>query len=133
MPLFFCLQCQPFPLSIALRDSGIAAQGRRCREWSIGSAGVDKGWSTSPQRSRGFATSHGFTCPPPVPGDKRSTVADADLILVMTQSQKESIECDFPSARGKTSLLSEVAKGEVYDIPDPVLQLMRSTSIAEEI
>ena len=91
-------------------------------EWTIGSAGVWTRDGLPPLKEAvDFAAAHGFDL-----SSVRSReinahlVAEADLILVMTQSQKESIECDFPAARGKTSLLSDAAKGEVYDIPDPV-------------
>jgi len=45
-------------------------------------------------------------------------VEEADLILVMAQSHREAIEVEFPQARGKTYLLSEMA-GRSYDISDP--------------
>ena len=48
-------------------------------------------------------------------------VAAADLIIVMTQGQKEAIENEFLSASGKTFLLTEISTGQVYDIPDPVI------------
>ena len=110
--------------------SVIAAEGFRyllTREgipgaWTIGSAGVWTRDGLPPLKEAvDFAAAHGFDL-----SSVRSReinahlVAETDLILVMTQSQKESIECDFPAARGKTSLLSDAAKGEVYDIPDPV-------------
>jgi protein-tyrosine-phosphatase len=47
-------------------------------------------------------------------------VSDADLILVMTQDQREAISLEFPQARNKTFLLSDVAIGQSFDIPDPV-------------
>lgn len=50
-----------------------------------------------------------------------SLVAAADLIIVMAQGQKEAIENEFPSASGKTFLLTEISSGQVYDIPDPVI------------
>lgn len=45
-------------------------------------------------------------------------VEEADLILVMAQGHREAIEAEFPQARGKTVLLSEMV-GRSYDIPDP--------------
>ncbi len=48
-------------------------------------------------------------------------VTAADLIIVMTQGQKEAIENEFPSASGKTFLLTDICAGQVYDIPDPVI------------
>ncbi len=48
-------------------------------------------------------------------------VSDADLILVMTHDQREAISLEFPQARDKTFLLSDVTIGQSYDIPDPVI------------
>ena len=45
-------------------------------------------------------------------------VGEADLILVMAQGHQEAIEVEFPQARGKTYLLSEMV-GKSYDILDP--------------
>ena len=44
---------------------------------------------------------------------------DADLVFVMEQGHKESIQAEFPFAKKKLYLLSEVADGLAYDIPDP--------------
>jgi protein-tyrosine phosphatase len=45
----------------------------------------------------------------------------ADVVLVMSASHKEAIEVEFPTARKKVHLLSQVLTGKVYDIPDPAL------------
>jgi protein-tyrosine-phosphatase len=47
-------------------------------------------------------------------------VEEADLILAMTQGHREAIEAEFPQARRKSYLLSEVV-GRSYDILDPYL------------
>ena len=44
---------------------------------------------------------------------------DADLVLVMEEGHKESIQAEFPFARKKVRLLSQVIDGLLYDIPDP--------------
>jgi protein-tyrosine-phosphatase len=46
-------------------------------------------------------------------------VEDADLILVMTESHRVAIEAEFPSARGKVRLASQLAGGR-WDTADPV-------------
>ena len=43
----------------------------------------------------------------------------ANLVLVMEEGHKESIQIEFPFARKKVYLLSQVVEGLVYDIPDP--------------
>lgn len=45
-------------------------------------------------------------------------LAKHDLVLVMEQGQKEALRSEFPWARGKVYLLSEVV-GAGDDIPDP--------------
>ena len=61
-------------------------------------------------------------------------VAEADLILVMEESQREAITIEFPGAKNKTCLLSTIALGENFNIPDPMLSLDEDPDvIAEEI
>jgi protein-tyrosine phosphatase len=43
-----------------------------------------------------------------------------DLILVMEQGQREALASEFPSAIGRTRLLTEAVDGLPSDIPDPV-------------
>lgn len=45
-------------------------------------------------------------------------VAGADLIIVMTRDHKEALSAEFPEAREKLCLLSELAD-QRYDIADP--------------
>jgi protein-tyrosine-phosphatase len=45
-------------------------------------------------------------------------IEDANLILVMTQDHKEALDVEFPQARAKTYLLSEMTDNR-YDIDDP--------------
>ncbi len=45
-------------------------------------------------------------------------VAEANLVLVMTEAHREALLAEFPEARGKTYLMSEMI-GKTYDIADP--------------
>lgn len=47
-------------------------------------------------------------------------IQSADLILVMEQGHKEALQIEFPQSRERIFLLSDAARGLVYDIPDPV-------------
>lgn len=47
-------------------------------------------------------------------------VNEADLIIVMADGQREAIILEFPQAKKKIVLLSEITVGQTYDIPDPV-------------
>lgn len=44
---------------------------------------------------------------------------DADLMVVMEQGQQEALRHEFPRNAHKLQLLSELATGSRYDIPDP--------------
>jgi protein-tyrosine-phosphatase len=46
-------------------------------------------------------------------------LAQNDLVLVMEAGQKEALQVEFPKEHAKIFLLSEVADGTCYDIPDP--------------
>jgi protein arginine phosphatase len=48
----------------------------------------------------------------------RAILESADLILVMTRYHKDSLTAEFPGARPKTHLMSELV-GQQYDIGDP--------------
>lgn len=49
----------------------------------------------------------------------QSMLEDADVVLVMETGHKESIQVEFPFARRKVHLLTQVVEGVSYDIPDP--------------
>ncbi len=48
----------------------------------------------------------------------REMIDEADLVLVMTQNQRDSLRAEFPTARNKIRLLTELV-GMQYDISDP--------------
>ncbi len=96
-------------------------------------AGQEADWDV---QSAGTWPQAGATLPPPllqeldligVPiRDHRSRpvtgpmLAGMDLILVMEQGQAEAIRSEFPETCDRVFLLSEIAEGIAYDIPDPV-------------
>ena len=47
-------------------------------------------------------------------------VNSADLILVMEHGHKEALCSEFPNAAAKVHLISELAGGIAYDLPDPI-------------
>ena len=90
-------------------------------EWIVNSAGT---WTSPgqspPDEAVDLARSHGVTI------DEHRTrvltanmLAESDLVLVMEEGHKESIKAEFPFAREKVYLLSQVIEGIAYDIPDP--------------
>ena len=57
----------------------------------------------------------------------------ADMILVMETGHKESIQVEFPFARNKVYLLSQVLEGVAYDIPDPASSSGEAREIIREL
>jgi protein-tyrosine phosphatase len=49
----------------------------------------------------------------------KQMLEEFDLVLVMEEGHKESIQVEFPFARHKVHLLSMFAEGISYDVPDP--------------
>ena len=58
---------------------------------------------------------------------------ESDLILVMEAGHKESLQVEFPSARKKVRLLSDVLEGIAYDIPDPAAARTEAREILGEL
>jgi protein-tyrosine phosphatase len=89
--------------------------------WQVFSAGT---WTSTGQRpfplAVNLAASFGLNLEGHVTRALDQAILDAaDVVLVMEAGHKESIHVEFPSARGKTYLLSEAIEGSAYDIPDP--------------
>lgn len=47
-------------------------------------------------------------------------IKEADLVVVMTESQKEALHCEFAEQKRKIVMLSELSGSDKADIPDPV-------------
>jgi protein-tyrosine phosphatase len=93
----------------------------RAAQWLVSSAGT---WTSSGRRAPRTATELALSFGLNINGHKTrmldmKILEDADLVLVMEQGHKESIQVEFPFARKKLFLLSQVVEGLIYDIPDP--------------
>jgi protein-tyrosine-phosphatase len=120
--LFVCTanQCRS-PMAEGLWRSIVAARYPD-DEWEIASAGT---WAVKGLRAMPLAVQtlqeHGLDG-----RGHRSQPVDAGLlhayrlILVMTRNHKEALQIEFPRARDRVFLLSEMV-GQVYDIDDPVV------------
>jgi protein-tyrosine phosphatase len=53
---------------------------------------------------------------------------EADLVIVMEHGHMEALRTEFPASASKVYLLSEMAAGVAYDVPDPA-----SSSAANEV
>lgn len=92
-------------------------------DWKISSAGIWAREGAPPLREAiQFGNTMGFDLESIRSREiTAAIVASADLIIVMTQGQKEAIANEFLDASGKLVLLSEICTGQFYDIPDPVV------------
>ncbi len=114
----------------------LLAQNDPSNRINVSSAGIWARDGAPPLREAvDLAAQHGFNVESVRSREiNNNLVTAADLIIVMTQGQKEAIENEFPSACGKTYMLTEISTGQVYDIPDPVISQDEDPStIASEI
>ena len=93
----------------------------RAAQWRVSSAGT---WTSSGRQAPSAAVELARAFGVDIDGHMTrmldaKMLKDADLVFVMEQGHKESIEVEFPFAKKKLYLLSEVADGLAYDIPDP--------------
>jgi protein-tyrosine phosphatase len=52
----------------------------------------------------------------------RELIDQYDLILVMEKGQKEALQIEYPEISKRIFLLTELSRGPVYDIPDPICE-----------
>ena len=104
-------------------------------QWKVKSAGT---WTSSgkhaPREAVELARSFGVNI-----DDHVTRIVDAklleefDLVLVMEEGHKESIQVEFPFARKKVHLLSQVLDGIAYDVPDPARANEESREIIRDL
>jgi len=105
-------------------------------DWVVGSAGIWASEGIPPVKEAiQFATSMQINIETVRSREiSEQLVMDADLIIAMEDGQREAILLEFPLARNKTVLLSEVTIDQSFDIPDPVTSSDEDpVGIAEEI
>ncbi len=104
-------------------------------EWRVNSAGT---WTVPgqdpPEKALELAHSHGLT----LDGHKTrvltaNVLAESDLVVVMEEGHRESIKAEFPFARDKVYLLSQIVEGIAYDIPDPATASGAAHNIIDEL
>ena len=119
--LFVCTGNQyRSPIAAAAFRQQVARDGRGA-QWAVSSAGT---WTSSGQRAPRPAVEAAQACGLDISSHvtrilDAQMLKDADLILVMEQGHKESIQAEFPFTRSKVYLLSQALEGITYDIPDP--------------
>jgi protein-tyrosine phosphatase len=91
-------------------------------DWKVQSAGT---WATSGLAVLPLTVQVARNLKLSVDGHKTCSVSAEllhaqDLILVMENGHRESLQSEFPVTRGRIFLLSEVVDGTPDDIPDPI-------------
>lgn len=111
------------PLSAALFKHCLK-QEPDAQAWSVGSAGT---WAEAdrlvipPTKSVADHLNLDLSAHKSRPID-RKLLSQSDLILVMESNQREALLVEFPEMQDRLFLLSEVAAGRAYNIPDPHVQ-----------
>ena len=111
------------PLSAALFKHRLEQESER-GDWSVGSAGT---WAesnrmvTPPTKSVAAHLNLDLAAHKSRPID-RDLLNHCDLVLVMESNQREALLVEFPELQNRLFLLSEVAVGRAYNIPDPHVQ-----------
>jgi protein-tyrosine phosphatase len=111
------------PLSAALFKHCLK-QEPDAQAWSVGSAGT---WAEAdrvvipPTKSVADHLSLDLSTHKSRPID-RELLSQYDLILVMESNHREALLVEFPEMQDRLFLLSEVAAGRAYNIPDPHVQ-----------
>jgi protein-tyrosine phosphatase len=134
--LFVCRANQfrsPLASAFLLRQIG---SDHRSKDWSVGSAGT---WTKPGLPAASVAIRIADRLDLPGLNDHRTRqvnlelLEDYDLILTMERGQLEALASEFPALLGRLMLLSEVADGLPYDIPDPVDLITDPEEVASEL
>ncbi|MCE9644881.1 MAG: hypothetical protein K8S20_02695 [Chloroflexi bacterium] len=110
-------------------------QDGRIGNWQVSSAGT---WTTSGRKVPGDAVEIARSFGVNINGHMTrmldaQMLEDADLVLVMEQGHKESIQVEFPFAKQKVHLLSQVLEDFAYDIPDPASARSEAREIIRDL
>jgi len=63
----------------------------------------------------------------------RELLSRFDLSIVMEAGHKEALQMEFPEARSRIFMLSEVVEGIAYDIPDPAQPDVEAYPVSREL
>ncbi len=92
------------------------------KEWQVSSAGTWAFNGLQPiSQAIEFAQTRGLAIESVLSREiNRELLCAATLVIVMTESQREALNIEFPEVKTRVFLLSEICTGQLYDIPDPV-------------
>jgi len=133
--LFVCtgnLYRSPLAAAFFCRKLNEAGQAS---EWVVDSAGT---WTTPGQPISPTTAQAAMKYDVNLEGHRTQLInaeqlARADLILVMENGHREALNIEFPFARGKVHLISEVVDQLTYDIPDPAISGQEIDTVVSEL
>jgi protein-tyrosine phosphatase len=133
--LFICTGNQYRSPIAAEAFRGQLIRDGRATQWRVGSAGT---WTSAGRHAPPDAVELARLFGINIDGHitrmlDAKMLEDANLVFVMEQGHKESIQAEFPSARKKVYLLSQVMEGFVYDIPDPAGSRREAENIIRDL
>lgn len=104
-------------------------------DWSVDSAGTwtSPGWAILPEVTLIASKYHLDLARHRTKLVDGTLLSSRDLILVMESGHKEALQTEFPSSRNRVFLLSEVAEGHYYNIPDPTDSLDTMIEVSENL
>lgn len=110
------------PFAAACFRRELAERGLE-REWQVASAGTwaSDGLPPLPEALLAAQQMHLDLAGHRSAAITAAALAAADLVVVMELGHKQALEIEFPESASKLHLLSEVATGIAYNLPDPAI------------
>ncbi len=134
--LFVCTANQIRSPLAAASFRKLVEQRNQASEWLVDSAGT---WADEGFPMVESAKLVGLKLGLPGLAEHRSKpvsqklLEQAAIVLVMETNHKEALRAEFPAFAAKIYLMSELAPGPQYDIPDPGTGAARTDDVAKEI
>jgi protein-tyrosine phosphatase len=133
--LFVCTGNQYRSPIAAETFRGQLTRDGRAGQWMVSSAGT---WTSSGRQALPDAVELARSFGVNIDGHTTrmldaKMLEDADLVFVMEQGHKESIQVEFPFAKKKVYLLSQVLDELAYDIPDPASAQSEAREIIRDL
>jgi protein-tyrosine phosphatase len=112
-----------------LSQAGIAG------EWDVGSAGT---WTKNGLRAMPHAAERAQALGLELSGHRSREINEElllthDAVIVMETGHKEALLAEFPLARERIFLLSEIVEGVAYSLPDPASNPQDADQIMDEL
>lgn len=114
---------------------GLLLLDEKRKHWQVGSAGT---WTTEGRPAPGATLEFAKTLGADLTSHQtrmvdQTLMKEYDLVVVMEEGHKESLQVEFPFAYDNIHLLGDIAQGAEYDIPDPAKTPDETKVILQEV